>query len=100
MAKRKTRQQKVIADLRRQVYATKLENFSIEKPLEKKSESVNLPKISFAAKNTTSIGLVNINFLVKDLQKTLILTLSIIAVQLILLAVLKNHIFVLNGLIY
>lgn len=102
--KKKTRQQKIIADLRRQVYASQSEsNLVIEKKVEKQEQSPSsfrLPTVTAIEKKQSFATAINTSFLVKDLQKTAILTASIVAVQLILLFILKSHIFVLNGLIY
>ena len=104
--KKKTRQQKIIADLRRQVYASQPESnpLIVEKKTEKKEESVSFNlKESFLPEKKQSSStstLVNTSYLINDLRKTTILTLSIVALQLVLLFILRSHIFVLNGLIY
>lgn len=104
MAKRKTRQQKIIADLRRQINASQTKSAPLEKKVEKReqplSPSLNLPALNLSPKKQTISTFTNTSYLIKDLQKTAILTTSIIAVQLILLVILKNHILVFNGLIY
>jgi hypothetical protein len=102
--KKKTRQQKIIADLRRQINASQPKSAPVEKKIEKSkkptSPSLNLPIINLSEKKQASSTFTNIAYLAKDLQKTAILTTSIIACQLILLFILKNHIITLNGLIY
>ena len=104
MAKRKTRQQKIIADLRRQINASQTKSVPLEKKVEKReqppSPSLNLPSLNLSEKRESISTFTNTVYLIKDLRKTAILTASIIAVQLILLLILKNHIFTLNGLIY
>ena len=101
--KKKTRQQKIIADLRRQIYASKTDNAPFEEKTEKPKQpslSFKLPAINTVEKKQSFAAITNTSYLAKDLQKTAILTASIITAQLILLFVLKNHILVLNGLIY
>lgn len=103
--KKKTRQQKIIADLRRQISASQPEsNLVIEKKIEKKEQvsSFNLKESYLPEKkqSVSTYSLVNTSYLIKDLRKTTVLTLSIIAAQLILLFILRSHMFVLNGLIY
>ena len=106
--KKKTRQQKIIADLRRQIYASQPESNllveKIEKKVEKQDQSSGFSiKESYLTENKKTFstsGLVNTSYLINDLRKTALLTLSIIAVQLVLLFILRSHIFVLNGLIY
>jgi hypothetical protein len=104
MAKRKTRQQKIIADLRRQINASQTKSAPLEKKFEKHeqptSPSLNLPKLNISPKKQSISTFTNTSYLVKDLRKTIILTTSIVAVQLILLLILKNHILTFNGLIY
>ena len=91
--KKKTRQQKIIADLRRQINASQTKSAPV-------LPSLNLPKVNLSEKKQATATFVNMSYLVKDLQKTAILTTSMIAFQLILLFILKNHIITLNGLIY
>ena len=98
--KKKTRQQKIIADLRRQIDVSQIKSAPLEKKEKPLSSSLNLPKIKSPEKQPSASTLSNVPYLIKDLRKTAILTTSIIAVQLVLLLILKNHIFVLNGLIY
>jgi hypothetical protein len=104
MAKRKTRQQKIIADLRRQINASQTKSAPLGKKLEKHEQplsfSLNLPKIDLSGKKQHVSTFTNTSYLINDLRKTAILTTSIVAVQLILLFILKNHILILNGLIY
>lgn len=104
MAKRKTRQQKIIADLRRQVSASQTKSAPLEKKIEKREQplfpSLNLPTLNLSEKKRPISTFINTAYLIKDLRKTAILTTSIVAVQLILLFILKNHILILNGLIY
>ncbi len=102
--KKKTRQQKIIADLRRQINASQIKSALVEKKVEKEKHpilpSFNLPKVNLSENKQTPSTFTNMSYLAKDLQKTAILTMSIIAFQLILLFILKNHIITLNGLIY
>ncbi|MCL6096426.1 MAG: hypothetical protein M1444_01955 [Patescibacteria group bacterium] len=102
--KKKTRQQKIIADLRRQINASQKKSAPVEKKIENRQQtiipSLNLPQINLSETKQTAGAFANMSYLVKDLQKTTILTASIISFQLILLFILKNHIITLNGLIY
>jgi len=104
MAKRKTRQQKIIADLRRQINASQIKSAPLEKKVEKHEEplypSLSLPTLNLSEKKQSIGTFTNTSYLIKDLRKTAVLTTSIIAVQLILLLILKNHIINLSGLIY
>jgi hypothetical protein len=104
MAKRKTRQQKIIADLRRQINASQIKSAPLEKKVEKReqplSPSLNLPTLHLSEKKPAVSTFTNTAYLIKDLRKTAILTTSIVAVQLILLIILKNHILIFNGLVY
>ncbi len=105
MAKRKkTRQQKIIADLRRQINASQTKSAPFEEKIEKREQSLslslNLPKLKLSEKKQPVSTFTNTSYLIKDLQKTAILTTSIVAFQLILLFILKSHIITLNGLIY
>lgn len=105
MAKRKkTRQQKIIADLRRQINASQTKSVPLEEKIEKREQSLslslNLPKLNLSEKKQPVSTFTDTSYLIKDLRKTAVLTTSIIAVQLILLFILKNNILTLNGLIY
>jgi hypothetical protein len=102
--KKKTRQQKIIADLRRQINASQEKSTPIEKKIEKReqpiSRSLTLPVINLNEKKQVSSTFTNIPYLIKDLRKTAILTTSMVACQLVLLFILKNHVITLSGLIY
>ena len=104
--KKKTRQQKIIADLRRQINASQIKSvpLAVEKKVKEREQplplSLDLPNIKPLEKQSWAGTFVNKSYLVKDLKKTAILTTSIIAVQLVLLLILKIHVLVLNGLIY
>ena len=104
MAKRKTRQQKIIADLRRQINASQIKSVPLEKKIERHeqplSPSFKFPSLNLTEKKQPISTFTNVPYLIKDLRKTAILTTSIIAIQLILLLILKNHILILNGLVY
>ena len=98
--KKKTKQQKVVADLRRQLLKRNLSNQSeppvvktveIKKPLEKE------PQIKVTEKKEEDL---NYNYLAHDLKKTAILTSSVIALQIILYFALTNKILILPGLSY
>jgi hypothetical protein len=97
--KKKTRQQKIIADLRRQIPTSQNLTVSYEPKREaEKIQITQLPKVS-TFKNP-GITTINPTYLIKDLQKTTILSLAIVAGQFILLFLLKNHIISIGGLSY
>jgi hypothetical protein len=102
--KKKTRQQKIIADLRRQIDASERKSAPVEKKKEKREQpitpSLNLPKVNISQAKQTTDTFTNTSYLVKDLRKTAILSTSIIAFQIVLLFILKNHVITLGGLIY
>lgn len=100
---KKTKQQKIIKDLRRKL----LYNTPSSKTPEEKAETVSLPQV-----NEKTIALQNYNlstsnipkvtdsksnnpYLIHDLKKTGILTGTIILAQIVLLFLLKYHILVL-----
>jgi hypothetical protein len=91
--KRKTKEQKRLADLRHNFkHAYTLDNSSVTQPklhVSKKSEVI-----------TTSISTNAYPYLKKDLSKTALLTLGILIFQLVLLAILKSHILSIPGLTY
>jgi hypothetical protein len=106
MAKRKTRQQKIIADLRRQLSTTKTEPIKIEElpksklttaviPQEKKINSV----INNAINDTKHLAYTN-PYLSKDLRKTAILTTGIVLGQVVLFFLFRQHILILPGISY
>ena len=89
--KRKTRKEKVIADLRRQLYSFKGHNIVTSEP-----------KVLLQPKTLpTSPALVNrYPYLISDVLKTGILTMLILACQIILFLILKNHVIKLPGVVY
>ena len=90
MAKnRKTREQKKLSDLRH--------NFKhqiVNNTFEVKTSSIKIETKTPSAIHTLY------PYLIKDLTKTLTLTTAIIAVQIILFAILKNHLITIPNLIY
>jgi hypothetical protein len=91
--KRKTKEQKKLADLRH--------NFEHTYKLPA-SPSVSI-KPAYNTKIEAKTSTISINsypFLKKDLSKTGLLTLGILAFQIILFFILKNHIIVLPGINY
>jgi hypothetical protein len=102
MAKRKTRQQKIIADLRRQLSLTK--DTSMEKQLPKEKEEIKVrPIFQLQPKTaeTTTRHLAYTNpYLGKDLQKTAFLTAGIVAAELILFFSFRQHLLILPGVSY
>lgn len=104
-SKKKTRKQKVIADLHRQLYSLKSQAFINSQPLqeEKSTDSPKIETVSPVVLNkplqsnlTTTI----FPYLRKDMSKTGILTMSILALQFILFFLLKSHILKLPGIVY
>ena len=90
MAKtRKTREQKRLSDLRH--------NFKhqiVNNTFDVKVSSVKI------ATNLSSVTHASYPYLVKDLTKTITLTAAIVAVQIILFTILKNHIIIIPNLTY
>jgi len=94
MAKRrKTQKQKKLADFRHQFV-----HKDISLPVNLVVSSV--PEFKPSMPKTSSISLYPTSFLIHDLRKTGILTLSIIAIQLILLFILRNHLISITWLAY
>lgn len=87
MAKKKTRQQKIIADLHRRLLMTKTE--SIKTTPSPQSETTNIKHLTYTNP-----------YLVKDLKKTAMLTAGIVLGQLFLFFLLKQHLLVLPGISY
>ena len=97
MAKRrKTREQKKLADSRHNFAhsLTSSSNFEAKISLQSKIITAS-PKIEKTQAFTNDYP-----FLIKDLSKTAILTAGILAFQVIFFALLKNHSFVIPGLSY
>ncbi|MEK7533961.1 MAG: hypothetical protein AAB600_01350 [Patescibacteria group bacterium] len=99
MAKhRKTLEQKKIADLRHKFYGLDR--------VRRGFDSKNIPSLNtkaFSEMKNDSISITSVNkypYLLHDILKTGILTISIIAVQLILFVILKNKMIVLPMLSY
>ncbi len=94
MAKnRKTRQEKKLADLRHNFVHSSVNQITFEAKTQQKEliKAFSSPKLASAN---------SYPYLVKDLSKTGILTLTILAFQTILFILLKKHIFVIPGLSY
>jgi hypothetical protein len=91
--KRKTRDQKKLADLRH--------NFKHAYTFVESRSAQEKPQIAEKFENLTATVSVNAYpYLKKDLSKTALLTLGILIFQLVLFTILKNHIFVIKGLTY
>ncbi len=98
--KKKTRQQKIIADLRRQIYASQDHVVvSVKKETPENQVPSSIIKTNIPIRKP-EIFTNTYPYLVKDLRKTAILSAAIILGQFILLFILKNHIFTIGGLIY
>ena len=99
MAKRKTRQQKIIADLRRQLSKTS-EPVRTETIVEKKvSFEPKVAQIEHARVSPQRLTYTN-PYLAKDLRKTAILTACIVVSQLFLFILLRQHLLILPGISY
>ncbi|MBI2074327.1 MAG: hypothetical protein HYT83_00645 [Candidatus Levybacteria bacterium] len=108
MSKRKkTRQQKIIADLRRKLQSTShpsstsqaIDNKSIVQntlPNQEKQTNTNKFISTYITNKVVSAGVYS--YLPYDLQKTFFLTTSIVAVELLLFFLLRNHVIVLPNL--
>jgi len=93
--KRKTREQKILADLRHNFK----HNFISQAPLAGKIQAQIIPSIVIPRAQKT-VALNAYPYLIKDLTKTAMLTLGIFAFQIILLALLKNHVLLIPGISY
>lgn len=93
MARRKTRQQKIIADLRRQLSTTKTEPIRTKEVSENKVTIKSVPQVPQHLTYTNP-------YLAKDLKKTAILTAGIILGQLFLFFLFRQHILILPGISY
>lgn len=97
MAKRrKTREQKKLADLRHNFNHSFVNKIHSEAKI--KLETIKSPEIS--PKKQTEVILNEYPFLIKDLSKTGILTLLILGFQFVLFFLLKNQTLKIPGLIY
>lgn len=94
--KRKTREEKKLADLRHSFTKTIAEKpvFTIQ------TNALPTPSLKSETKNTKSDSKENYPFLAKDLSKTAIVTTGILAFQVILYFILTHHMIRIPGLIY
>jgi hypothetical protein len=102
--KKKTRQQKIIADLKRQVLQ---ENLSSHNNQVEKLDAIKISPSKITPKKDIEIdapqkkeNVVNYAYLTHDLKKTAMLSSSIIALQIMLFLALTHKILVLPGLSY
>jgi hypothetical protein len=93
--KRKTREQKILADLRHNFKHT----FISQAPLAGKIQAQIAPSIA-APRTQETVALNAYPYLTKDLTKTAILTLGIFVFQIILFTLLKNHALIIPGISY
>lgn len=106
--KRKTRQQKIIADLRHNFNHPTVNQAPFETKLSSKNNipELKIPLTQIKSRNLkpTKIqdlnSLNNYSYLVKDLSKTGLLTIAILSFQVILFLLLKNHTLIIPGLNY
>ena len=87
---KKTRQEKVAADLRRQQFVYTLESKNFSTPILSKDKPNVLPISSISV----------YSYVKNDVLKTFLLTLAISGFQVILFLLLKNHVLKIPGLIY
>jgi len=76
--KKKTRQQKILADKRREVLATALYSFSPESPKQREKQSVAAP-----VRQTVTIASSSYGYLAGDLSKTAIFTGIVVLIELV-----------------
>ncbi len=93
--KRKTREQKILADLRHNFK----HNFTGQAAATDKTP-VQITPSMLMPKPQKTVALNEYPYLIKDLSKTAILTLGIFVFQIILLALLKNHVLLIPGISY
>jgi hypothetical protein len=93
--KRKTREQKILADLRHNFRHT----FISQAPLAGKNQTQIAPSM-LAQRVQKTVALNAYPYLIKDLTKTAILTLGIFVFQIILFTLLKNHVLIIPGIGY
>jgi hypothetical protein len=91
--KQKTRKEKIITDLRRQLYG--LENKASRNTTDRYQVPVSLPTALSSSKQVLSYP-----YLLSDILKTGVVTASIVAFLIILFLILKKHIVVLPGFNY
>jgi hypothetical protein len=102
MAKRrKTKEQKILADLRHNFR----HNYIGEAPSAQNLQiklTPNIPGLqkTIEQKAPKTIALNSYPYLAKDLAKTAVLTLTIFAIQIILFTLLRNHALVIPGISY
>jgi hypothetical protein len=94
MAKRKTRQEKIKSDHRRELSFGQEATFSYQIAPKTQEKTQVRPALSEVPKTTLY------PYLQADLRKTIILTACIVVAQFFLYFLLKNHTFNLAGLIY
>jgi hypothetical protein len=93
--KRKTREQKILADARHNFSHT----LTGQTPLTVKIQTQITPSI--LTQNAPKIVALNqYPYLIKDLSKTALLTLGIFIFQIILFTLLRNHVLIIPGISY
>lgn len=100
--KKKTRQQKIIADLRKQLLkddlsSQKIQTQNLDDSFEKKLVNNDTITLNPTKQNNQTI---NFSYLIHDLKKTAMLTLSVIILQIALYILLTNRLLILPGLTY
>lgn len=100
MSKRKTRQQKIIADLRRKLHSQQKSTVSLYTNDQKLENANQVYKLTTPSMTTGRIDTITYSYLRQDIIKTLFVTTVIIGLQIVLFLLLKNHILVLPVLTY
>ena len=97
MAKRKTRQEKIKSDYRRELSFGQESTFSYQiKPKREEQPQVQpQPAVTIAVSKTILYP-----YLQADLRKTMLLTIFIVVIQFALYFLLKNHVVTFPGFIY
>jgi len=94
--KRKTKEQKKLADLHHKFTHTLTSQIPPAVKIQIQPKDIIIP----SAKPNQQVSTIKYPFLIKDLSKTGILTLGILAFQIILFTLLKNHVLTIPGIGY
>ena len=94
--KRKTREQKKLADLRHNFTHDQMSKAIPSTKIKLPTKEIVLPLEKTKSSNSTNLY----SYLIKDLSKTGLLTTAILTIQIILFSLLKNHTLKIPGLNY
>jgi hypothetical protein len=103
--KKKTKEQKIIADLRRQLLKDNLSSQKVQETKQDTPQANSAKEITFKKDFVSDVApkknnIVNYSYLMHDLRKTAVLTSSIVALQIVLFFLLTHKILILPGLSY